>query len=130
MYEKEENISDLSCLTEIKARKNGDKIAILNEDRHLSYWELNELASRFARGLLGLGVEKGDKIVVIFPNSIEFLYIWFGIMKIGAVAVPLNTALKGPLLSYQINDSDAKVAVVSKQVLPAYNEVKKLPSEM
>ena len=124
MYEREENISDLSCLIEIKARKNGDKIAILNEDRRVSYWELNELASRFARGLLGLGVEKGDKVVVIFPNSIEFLYIWFGIMKIGAVAVPLNTALKGPLLSYQINDSDAKVAVVSKQVLPAYNEVK------
>jgi non-ribosomal peptide synthetase component E (peptide arylation enzyme) len=68
MYEKEENISDLSCLIEIKARKNGDKIAILNEDRRVSYWELNELASRFARGLLGLGVEKGDKVVVIFPQ--------------------------------------------------------------
>jgi crotonobetaine/carnitine-CoA ligase len=123
MYDKFENISNLSSLTEIKATKNGDKIAVVSGDRNVSYRELNEMAARFANGLLKLGVQKGEKVVILYPNSIEFLYIWFGVMRIGAVAVPLNISLKGPLLAYQINDSDAKVAVVSGQLLKVYSDI-------
>jgi len=124
MYEKEEKISTLAELLTIKASKNGDRIAIRTGDTEISYRELDEMSSHFAGGLRKLGVSKGDKVVLYMPNSIEFLYAWFGTMKLGAVAVPLNISLKGPLLSYQITDSGAKVAVVSRQLLPHYIDVK------
>jgi len=126
MYESSENIFNLAALTEVKAAKNGDKIAVLtgNGEIIVTYKQLDEMAARVANGLRSLDVRKGDKIVILFPNSVEFLYIWFGAMKLGAVAVPLNIALKGPLLTYQINDSEAKVVLVSKHLLQQYLEVK------
>jgi crotonobetaine/carnitine-CoA ligase len=128
MYESSENIFNLAALTEVKAAKNGDKIAVLtgNGEITVTYKQLDEMAARVANGLRSLDVRKGDKIVILFPNSVEFLYIWFGAMKLGAVAVPLNIALKGPLLAYQINDSDAKVALVSKHLILDFINLKEL----
>ncbi|MEM4413114.1 MAG: ATP-dependent acyl-CoA ligase [Candidatus Caldarchaeum sp.] len=124
MYESWESISDLAALLGRKRVKNRDRTAVLTEGRRVSYEELDEKSSQVAGGLKGLGVSKNDKIVLYMPNSLEFLYLWFGAMKLGAVCVPLNISLKGPLLKYQVNDSDAKIAVVSKQLLPQYLEVK------
>jgi acyl-CoA synthetase (AMP-forming)/AMP-acid ligase II len=126
MYCESESIRNLSSLTKVKAVKNSDKIAVITGDGEvvITYKQLDEMVARVANGLRGLDVRKGDKVVILFPNSVEFLYVWFGVMRLGAVAVPLNISLKGPLLAYQINDSDAKIALVSRQLLQAYVDVK------
>lgn len=124
MYEEWEKITTLAELLSKKARKNGDKTAVITDEKKVTYEQLDNISSNVAGGFRSLGVSKGDKVVIFMPNSLEFLYIWFGLMKLGAVAVPLNISLKGPLLKYQINDSDAKVAVVDKQLLPPYLEIK------
>jgi long-chain acyl-CoA synthetase len=60
-----------------------------------SYGKVNDMASRFATALLELGVEKGDRIGIFMPNLHQFVITFFGILKIGAIAVPLSP-LYGP----------------------------------
>jgi crotonobetaine/carnitine-CoA ligase len=66
---------------------------------------------------MNLGIKKGDKVCVIMANSIEFLYTWFALAKIGAVMVPMNIALKGNLLRHIIQNSDASVVIVDRDLV-------------
>ena len=59
-------------------------------ENNLTYGELNELTSRLANGLSNLGVEKGDNITLLLPNSLEFLVGYYGILKAGGTVVPVN----------------------------------------
>ncbi|MBU2497541.1 MAG: ATP-dependent acyl-CoA ligase [Proteobacteria bacterium] len=117
-------------ILEDKAKTIGEKPFLLHEDVKITYKELDEKANRVANGLLGLGIKKGDKVCLIMGNSIEFLYTWFALAKIGAVKVPINIALKGNLLRYIIDHSDASVAIVDNdlvdRVVFVQNEIKKI----
>lgn len=62
---------------------------------------------------------------MLLPNCLEFIYLWFGLAKIGAVMVPLNPALRGDGLSYIINHSDAKLIVVHQNLIEPFTFVKK-----
>jgi crotonobetaine/carnitine-CoA ligase len=77
-----------------------------------------------------MGIKKGDKVCLIMSNSIEFLYAWFALAKIGAVKVPINIALKGQLLEYIINHSDASTVMVDRdlvdRVVFVQEEIKKI----
>ncbi|MDW8063733.1 MAG: AMP-binding protein, partial [Candidatus Caldarchaeum sp.] len=124
MYEQGENISTLAVLLHKKREKNGSKVAVRTGRQEITYEQLDEACSKVAGGLTRLGVRKGDRIAVYMPNSVEFLYVWFGAMKIGAVLVPLNISLKGLLLKHLIDDSEANTIVVGKQLLNNYLEIK------
>lgn len=63
-----------------------------------------------------MGVQKGAHVSTILPNYPEYLYIWWGILKLGAVHVPIDTNYRGAMLASLINRSDAKIAVVSRGV--------------
>jgi carnitine-CoA ligase len=71
--------------------------------------ELDASSDRIAGTLARLGVEAGDRVAFALGNCVEFATLWFGVMKLGAVVVPLNTALKGASLRHQLADSGAKV---------------------
>ena len=58
--------------------------------RELTWRNFNRAANRFANLLLTRGVKRGDKVAILLMNSIEWLPIYFGILKTGALAVPLN----------------------------------------
>ncbi len=117
-------------LLEDKAKTIGEKPFLLHEDVKITYSEMDETANRVANGLLGLGVKKGDKVCLVMSNSVEFLYAWFALAKIGAVKVPVNIALKGNLLRYIIDQSDASVVIVDNdlvdRVIFVQNEIKKV----
>ena len=66
-----------------------DRLAILQEDRKISYLEFNKEANRVATALIGLGVQRGDFVALCAPNSIEWLAFYFGVLKTGATAVTL-----------------------------------------
>jgi crotonobetaine/carnitine-CoA ligase len=102
---------------EEKARTMGDKIVLLHGDTKATYKEVNENANRIANSFLKLGVKKGDKVCLIMGNSMEFVYVRFALAKIGAVMVPVNTALKGNLLKYQIDSSDSSMIVVDSDLI-------------
>jgi carnitine-CoA ligase len=75
-------------------------------------------ANRPANARGNLGVLPGDHVVVMLPNSVEFLHAWFGISRLGAVFVPINTAYKGPLLEHVINNAAARVMLIERAYFP------------
>ncbi len=108
----------LGKLLKEKSRKNKDRTFLLFEDKKVSFEQFNEKANRLANGLMAQGICKGDKIALMLPNCPEFLYLWFGIAKAGAVMVPINVSWKGDLLQYVLNHSDAKALIVEDELYP------------
>lgn len=100
-----------------KAAKNEERPFIHFEGREITYRELDQITNRLGNGLKNLGVIKGDKVAIMLPNCLEFVFVWLGIAKIGAVEVPVNTAHKGDLLAYLLNNSDAEILVVDSRYL-------------
>jgi long-chain acyl-CoA synthetase len=74
-----------------------------------TYAQINGAANQVANGLVGLGIQPGDKVALSCPNLPYFPIIYYGILKTGAVVVPLNVLLKGREIAYHLQDSDAKV---------------------
>jgi crotonobetaine/carnitine-CoA ligase len=102
---------------EEKARTVGDKIYLLYNDQRITYREMNENVNRVANSLMGMGIRKGDRVCLIMTNSVEFVYAWYALGKIGAIEVPINFALKGNLLRYIISNAEASVIIVDRDLL-------------
>lgn len=83
----------------------------------LSFHKTNQLASKIANGLLKLGIKKQEKVAVYMPNSDDYVITWFGILKMGAVMVPINNAYVMDFLQYIIDSSDAKVLFIAEEYL-------------
>jgi long-chain acyl-CoA synthetase len=84
------------------------KVAIYFGDRQFTYAQLDAAASQVANGLGKLGVLKGEKVLLACPNVPYFPIAYYGILKLGAVAVPINVLSKAPEIAYHLKDSDAK----------------------
>ncbi|HUI38185.1 MAG TPA: AMP-binding protein, partial [Thermoplasmata archaeon] len=115
-----EEYHDLATLVREKARRNGARPALRFEPRTLSYAELDEATDRVASGLASRGFGKGDRIAALLFNTPEFVETWFGASKIGATLVPLNTGLKGEILTYELDDSRPKGIVVDARLWETY----------
>ncbi len=113
----------------VQAKKLGKKPFLqFGYKKPLSFYQTNQLANKIANGLLGLGLEKGDKVAVYMPNSDDYVITWFGILKMGAVMVPINTAYKMDFLQYIIDSSDSKVLFIAEEYLDRMPPIaKKLP---
>jgi crotonobetaine/carnitine-CoA ligase len=113
----------LTHIIEDKARRFPNHVVFQFRDTPIALGELNERINRAANGFLALGVKPGDKVAIMLPNCPEFLYAWFGLNKIGAVEVPINVALKGAGLSYQIVQSDSVVLMADTEYLDRLEDV-------
>ena len=98
-----------------KAARIPDKTFLIWDGRRYSYGELEAMTNRYAHGFEALGVRHGDHVAVMLPNCPEFFWVCWGLGKIGAVAVPINTAAKGELLRYFVDQSDASTVVVDDE---------------
>lgn len=83
----------------------------------ISFYQTNRLANRAANALSDMGVKKADKVAVYMPNSDDYVITWFGILKAGAVMVPVNTAYKMDFLEYIIDSSDSEVLFIAEEYL-------------
>ncbi|MCP2315113.1 long-chain acyl-CoA synthetase [Nocardia amikacinitolerans] len=81
---------------------------LISRDRRLSYAEVDEESSRFARGLRANGLGAGDVLAVSLPNSAEFVIAYFGALKAGAIFMPLNPMLKAREVTHCLADSGAR----------------------
>ena len=110
------------------AEGRGAAPAFLYEDRTLTYADLQELANRTGNALRELGVGLEDRVLMICLDAPEFLGTFWGAIKMGAVPVPVNTMMRSADYLYFLNDSRARVAVVSAPLLaeaaPALVEAK------
>ncbi|MEN9315893.1 MAG: hypothetical protein RIS35_2286 [Pseudomonadota bacterium] len=79
------------------------------------YAGAESLSNRYANGFATLGVRHGDHVAVMMPNCPEFLWVVWGLGKLGAVAVPLNTASRGDMLAYFVDQSDSRWLICDAQ---------------
>jgi len=99
---------NLSVLIENSARDHGSKPAFTFGDTTLSYAQVNGAANQIANGLVAKGIKKGDKVALSCFNLPYFPIAYFGILKAGAVVVPLSVLLKKDEIAYHLADSEAK----------------------
>jgi fatty-acyl-CoA synthase len=107
--------------------ENRRKVAVQEEDgRAWSYEELHRISNSYANKLSELGVQKGDRVGLLFYNCLEYFGLYFAAAKIGAIAVRLNFRLSSAELEYAIHDSQSKVVCfhsnLSNQLEPIYRK--------
>lgn len=98
-----------------RAEEMPDKVYLYFAEKTWTYKEFHEVTNQAGDSFSKLGLKKGEHVGILIPNSPEFLFCWFGIMKAGAAGVTLNTLLKADELEYIINDSDAQVLCTTPQ---------------
>lgn len=97
--------------------------------REITWREFDTKANRFANLLKTRGVKKGDKVAILLMNCLEWLPIYFGILKTGALAVPMNYRYTGDEIRYCLNLSDASVLVFGPEFTERITEqIDSLPS--
>jgi long-chain acyl-CoA synthetase len=99
---------NLATLLEDSAREVPERTAVISGGNRLSYAQLQAATNQVARGLIERGIRKGDKVALSCPNISYFAIAYYGILKAGAVVVPLNVLLKPREIAYHLTDSDAK----------------------
>ncbi|MGD9695096.1 MAG: AMP-binding protein [Thermoleophilia bacterium] len=90
----------------------------------VSYGEVNARANRVANSLLARGVQRGESVSVMLPNCEDFVPVWYGILKAGAVMSSINTAYKGDFLSWTINLVEARTLIISDEFLDRLDLIK------
>lgn len=120
MLDTDEHYDDIVRMIRRKAAKNDTRVALRFPSGDLSYADIDRESDRVAAGLQANGIERGDRVACLIGNSPEFPILWFGVAKSRAVFVPLNTALHGEVLRYELTDSNPKAVVVDRALYPAY----------
>jgi long-chain acyl-CoA synthetase len=110
-------VMNLRLLLETAAKRYGEKTAVAMDERRLSYAQLDEASNKIANTLLGMGVKKGERVAMLLNNSPEFAAIYFGVVKIGGIAVPLDTKYKLPELTSLFKDAQPRVLVAESPFL-------------
>ncbi len=91
--------------------------------REMTWLEFDKKANRFANLILSRGLKKGDKVAILLMNCIEWLPIYFGILKAGAVAVPLNYRYTADEIKYCLNLSDSDMLVFGDEFIGRIEEI-------
>lgn len=91
--------------------------------REITWNVFNEKANRFANMLISRGIKKGDKVAILLMNCLEWLPIYFGILKTGALAVPLNFRYASDEIAYCLNLSEADILVFGPEFIGRVEEI-------
>jgi benzoate-CoA ligase family protein len=102
------------------AARSPHKAAIVGEPRAVTYAELSKLTNRAGNALIALGVSRGDRVLIVLPDSAEFIASFLGAAKIGAVAVPVNPFARSADYIHYIQDSEPRAAIVHSEALEAF----------
>ena len=93
-----------------QARVKGDAPFLqFHDDAPVSFAEADAIGNRMANALLGMGIQPGERVGVMLPNSLEYCYVWFGLSRVNAVHVAINTAYKGVFLTHVLTNAGAEV---------------------
>ena len=93
-----------------------DGAAILFEGRSITYREIDDSSNRVANALVGLGINRGDRVAIYLPNIPEFAVVYYGILKAGAIAVSINSIFKQQEVAFILNDSGSRVLFTTAEL--------------
>lgn len=115
----------LPKVLEHQAAERGDQTFLQWEttDETVSFAETNRIVNRLAHGLSERGIEKGDHVLLMLPNSLEYIFLWFALSKIGAVEVPVNTSYKRGTLTHVANLTEAEFGVFHDEYVSRLEDV-------
>lgn len=91
--------------------------------REITWGVFNEKANRFANALIACGIGKGDKVAILLMNCLEWLPIYFGILKTGAMAVPLNFRYSSDEIKYCLDLAEADMLVFGPEFIGRVEEI-------
>ena len=91
--------------------------------KEMTWGEFDKKANRFANLLLSRGIKKGDRVAVLLMNSLEWLPVYFGVLKAGALAVPLNYRYTAEEIKYCLKLSDSNVLVFGPEFIGRVEEI-------
>lgn len=97
---------------------------LIVNDEQVSFRDMAERSATVAAGLLQQGIGLGDTVLVMLPNSVEFVAVWLGLARIGAIQVPVNSAYRGRILANIVNDSLARTIIIESEHLETLAAVK------
>ena len=106
--------ADLGVLLDL-SRTHGERLATILDDERVSFEAQYRATAALAEALVDRGIGKGDRIAFATRNLPEWPVIFFAIVSIGAIAVPLNAWWTGDELSYGIRDSGARLVIVDAE---------------
>jgi len=116
---------NLRELVEGQAEKYKDKVFIYWKEDTISYAQLNEFTNKVANFLYHeLGIRKGDKVSVYLPNMLEYVYLYLGIPRIGAVTGPVNALFKAREVQFVVGHSEAKAIITIPPFMEMVNQIK------
>jgi len=115
-----EHFNVASHFLDAPAALHSERTAIAGEPREVTYGELAALANRAGNALGALGVSRGDRILIVLPDSAEFVAAFFSVAKIGAVAVPVNPFARSSDYIHYLENSQPSVAIVHSESLAEF----------
>ncbi|MBI5354065.1 MAG: AMP-binding protein [Chloroflexi bacterium] len=110
-------------LLEESVSRFGSKTLFTHGGKSLSFYETNRRVNQLANALIGLDVNKGNRVAVMLPNCFEFPISWLAIAKLGAVMVPVNINYRAHDLQYVLSDSGASTILIHVDYLPLLKSV-------
>jgi long-chain acyl-CoA synthetase len=112
------------------AERHAEKLALETDGERYTHAELRDRSARFAGGLRARGFRPGDRIALFLPNCPEFVIAALGALKVGMPFVPMNPQYRTREVSYRLEDSDAKAAVVDESLRDiAFDAIRRIETD-
>ena len=105
----------------------GDRVALVCNEKKLTFSEVNINSNKIAKGLMRIGVKKGERVAVLLPNCSEYVETDFALIKGGFVRLPINPRLKPTEYNYILNDAEAVAIVFGSEYL---DDIKRIKEEI
>lgn len=121
----EVSLQNLPHLLQQRVSVAPDKHFLFSEadGRKFTYAEFEQAVDRASRLLTSAGVNKGDVVSLLMPNSAEYIIAYFACWKLGAIAGPINSLLKAQEISFVISDSETKILLIHPHFLPTIDSI-------
>lgn len=108
---------DLAAVLARRVARHADKPWVVSGESAYSYGEIDERSSRMAQGFADAGVKAGDTVLLMLPDTVDYIIAWCALAKLGAIEVPVNVHYRGTILTYVINDSGAALMLAHDEYL-------------
>ncbi|MBW2261670.1 MAG: AMP-binding protein [Deltaproteobacteria bacterium] len=118
------NWIDLGRMMGVNAKKWPGAVALADAGRSFTYAQTDERCCRLANALLGLGLEKGDKVAVLLENNIEICEAYIAAARAGLVLVPVNFRLVAPEVRYILEFGDVRAVITEDEFAPVIDEIR------
>jgi crotonobetaine/carnitine-CoA ligase len=122
-----DSVNTIPALLDDRVARYGNREFLRFEDASFGFEDLRDASRSVAAGLQALGLTKGDKVALLMSNRPEFLFSWFALAMLGAVEVPVNTAHKGSLLRYMLEQADCRFLIVDSAL---YAQLEQIPGDL